>query len=99
MALQARDLAAFEDPVSWEGALRFRRRMVGFRLRYGIGCPIRSITLEPFSADGFGEIEERGTLQPNMPLSERSRVVVDEPDNAYGRPPTALFLVGRDGEA
>lgn len=98
-ALIAHDLAALEELVNWDGASKMRRRAVTYQLRYGLGRPIRSIALEPFPADGFREIEERGTMQPNMPVAQRLRVVFDEPDNAYGRPPTAVFLIGRQGEA
>jgi len=98
-ALLARDLATLEDLVNWEGASKMRRRAVTYQLRSGLGRPIRSVTMEPFPADGFREIEERGTLRPNMPVSRQVRVVFDEPDNPYGRPPTAVFLVGKQGEA
>jgi hypothetical protein len=98
-ALLERDLAALEELVNWEGASKMRRRAVTYQLRSGLGRPIRSIAVEPFPADGFREIEERGTLRPNMPVSQQVRVVFDEPDNPYGRPPTAVFLVGKEGEA
>jgi hypothetical protein len=98
-ALLAHDLPAFEELINWDGASKMKRRAVSYQLRYGFGRPIRSITLEPFPADGFAEIERRGTLKPNMAVSQQLRVVFDEPDNAFGRPPTALFLIGRQGEA
>jgi hypothetical protein len=97
-ALTGRDLAALEGLVNWDGASKYRRRAVSYQLRYGMGRPIRSITLEPFPTDGFAEIEQRGTLRPNMAVSQRLRVVFEEPANPYGRPPTALFLVGKQGD-
>jgi hypothetical protein len=98
-ALVGRDLAALEGLVNWDGASKYRRRHVTYQLRYGLGRPIRSIAMEPFPADGFKEIESRGTLRPNMPVTRQLRVVFDEPDNAFGKPPTELFLIGRQGDA
>ncbi len=98
-ALETRDLEALDELVNWEGASKYRQRAVTFQLRYGLGRPIRSIALEPFPKDGFDVIEKRGTMKPNMPVSHQLRVVFDEPDNAYGKPPTALFLIGREDEA
>ena len=83
-ALLAHDLGAFDELVNWDGASKYRRRAVVYQLRYGFGRPIRSIGLEPFPADGFKEIEGRGTLRPNMPVTQQLRVVFDEPDNAFG---------------
>ena len=98
-ALEQRDFATFEELINWDGATTMRRRMVSFQLRHGFGRPIRSIALEPFPEDGFKVIEERGTLKPNMAVSHQLRVVFDEPDTAYGKPPTDLFLIGREGDA
>lgn len=98
-ALLAHDLGAFDELVNWDGSSAYRRRAVVYQLRYGFGRPIRSTTLEPIPADGFKEIESRGTLRPNMPVTRQIRVVFDEPDNAFGMPPTAVFLIGRQGEA
>ena len=99
-ALESRDFEAFdEELVNWEGASEMRRRAVSFQLRHGFGRPIRSIGLEPFPEDGFRVIEERGTMKPNMPVSQQLRVVFDEPDTAYGKPPTALFLIGQQDDA
>lgn len=98
-ALQDRDFAAFEQLVNWEGASKMRRRVVSYQLRYGFGRPIRSITLEPSPAGQLREMEAQGRFRANMPITQQIRVVFDEPDNPYGKPPTALFLVGRAGEA
>lgn len=76
-----------------------KRRAANYQRRYAFGRPIRSITLESFLADGFAEIEQRDTLRPNMAVSRQLRVVFDESDNTFGRPPTALFLIGRQDEA
>ena len=58
-----------------------------------VGRPIRSITLEPFPADGFKEIEDRGTLRPNMPVTQQLRVVFDE--LARARQPIARLQCAR----
>lgn len=98
-ALEGHDLATFEQLVNWDGAGKMKRRMVSYQLRYGFGRPIRSITLEPFPVDELSEMEANGRFKANMPVSQQVRVVFDEPDNAYGKAPTAVFLVGREGEA
>lgn len=98
-ALTSRDLAAFEELINWEGASVMRRRMTTFQLRSGFGRPIRSIGLEPFPADGLRELESGGTLKANMPITQRLRVVFDEPPGESGRPPTSLFLVGKEDDA
>lgn len=98
-ALESRDLAAFDELVNWDGAGKMKRRVVSYQLRYGFGRPIRSITVEPFPAEAVRKMEAQGRFRANMPVSEQVRVVFDEPDNVYGRPPTAVFLVGRKDEA
>jgi hypothetical protein len=95
-ALVGRDIAAFEELINWEGARGVKRRIVAFQVRHGFGRPIRSVALEPFPADGLRDVEARGTLKANMPVSHRLRVVFDEPPAAEGAgPPTDLFLVGK----
>lgn len=98
-ALQQHDFATFEQLVNWDGASKMRRRTVSYQLRYGFGRPIRSIALEPSPADQLRDMEAQGRFKANMPVTQQIRVVFDEPDNPYGKPPTALFLVGREGEA
>lgn len=94
-ALEGRDLAAFEELVNWEGASKMRRRVVSYQLRYGFGRPIRSMAVEPFPTDDLRTMEAQGRFRANMPISQQVRVVFDEPANLYGKPPTAVFLVGR----
>ena len=60
-----------------------------YQIRSTFGRPIRSITLEPFPADGLKEAESRGTQKANMTVSHRLRVIFDEP-------PTDVFLIGKD---
>ncbi len=98
-ALQAHDLAALENLVNWDGATPMRRRLVVYQMRYGFGRPIRSITLEPFPEGGFSELQVRGTLMLNMPVTQRLRVVFDEPDNGSGHPPGVMFLIGQQQQA
>lgn len=98
-ALQDRDLATFDQLVNWDGAGKMKRRVVSYQLRYGFGRPIRSIALELFPVDDLRAMETQGRFKANMPISRQIRVVFDEPDNPYGKPPTAVFLVGREGES
>jgi hypothetical protein len=94
-ALVAGDMAAFEELINWEGARGVKRRIVAFQVRHGFGRPIRSVALEPFPADALRDVEARGTLKANMPVSHQLRVVFDEPAAEHGNPPTDLFLVGK----
>jgi hypothetical protein len=99
-AIADRDLATFERLINWDGASVMRRRMVTFEVRHGLGRPIRSITLEPFAADGLATVEARGTLKANMPVTNQLRVVFDEPPTeGLEKPPTAVFLIGRQDDA
>jgi hypothetical protein len=94
-AIESRDYERIEALVNWEGAGTIKRRVVAFQIRHGLGRPIREIALEPFPADGLDGARASG-LKPNMALSERVRVVYDEPPvAASGKPPTAVYLVGR----
>ena len=95
VALVGRDMAAFEELINWEGARGVKRRIVAFQVRHGFGRPIRPVALEPFPADGLRDVEARGTLKANMPVSHRLRVVFDEPAAEGTGPPTDLFLVGK----
>jgi len=98
-AIDARDMAAFDKLINWEGASPFKRRMVSFEVRRALGRSIRSIALEPFPEDGLRRMEVGGVLKANMPVTHRLRVVYDEPPmEGYGIPPTSVFLVGREGD-
>jgi hypothetical protein len=99
-AITKRDLATFERLINWEGASPMKRRIVSFEVRRGLGRPIRSIRLEPFPENGLRETEAGGMLKANMPVSHQLRVIYDEPPmEGFGLPPTAVFLVGREGDA
>lgn len=95
-AIADRDMAVFEELVNWEGARKIRKRVVSYQIRSTFGRPIRSIALEDFPADGLKEAESRGTQKANMPVSHRLRVIFDEPPGESGRPPTDVFLIGKD---
>jgi hypothetical protein len=98
-AIAEHDMAAFDRLINWAGASAIKRRIVGFEVRRGLGRPIRSISVEPFPEDGLREIEARGMLKANMPVSHQLRVVYDEPPmDGFGIPPTAVFLLGREGD-
>ncbi|AWN48726.1 hypothetical protein DK419_22170 [Methylobacterium terrae] len=96
-ALTDHDLPAFERLVNWTGTRAQRRRLTLYQIRSGFGRPIRAATLEPMPEDGLAEATSRGTLKANMPVTERLRVVFDEPPVEGDAPPTSVFLVGREG--
>lgn len=98
-ALQERDLAALEELVNWDGASKMKRRAVSYQVRHSLGRQIRSIGMEPFPENSSRELEQRGSFAFNMPVARQLRVVFDEPDTAFGRPPGAVFLIGRQGDA
>ena len=95
-AITDHDMAVFEDLVNWKDARKIRKQVVSYQIRTTFGRPIRSITLEPFPADGLKEAESRGTQKANVPVSHRLRVVFDEPAGESGNPPTDVFLIGKD---
>ncbi|TNC08242.1 hypothetical protein FF100_29945 [Methylobacterium terricola] len=96
-ALTGHDLPAFERLVNWTGTRAQRKRLTLYQIRSAFGRPIKAAALEPMPADGLAEATARGTLKANMPVTERLRVVFDEPPVEGGAPPTSLFLVGREG--
>jgi hypothetical protein len=95
-AIESRDYERIEALVNWEGAGTIKRRVVAFQIRHGLGRPIREIVLEPIPENGLGAGLAPLGLKPNMPLSERVRVIYDEPPvDASGHLPASVFLVGR----
>ena len=96
-AIESRDYESIEALVNWEGAGTIKRRVVAFQIRHGLGRPIREIVLEPIPADGLDAAALATVgLKPNMALSERVRVVYDEPPvDASGKRPASVFMVGR----
>jgi len=97
-AILSRDMALFMNLVNWDQARPLRQRAVKAQISTTFGRPIRSITLEPLPAEGLREVESRGTLRANMPLSHKLRVVFDEPDGDAGILPADVFLIGRDSQ-
>jgi len=96
-ALTDHDLPAFERLVNWTGTRAQRKRLTLYQIRSGFGRPIKAAALEPMPEDGLAEATSRGTLKANMPVTERLRVVFDEPPVEGDAPPTSVFLVGREG--
>ena len=78
-AIESRDYERIEALVNCEGAGTIKRRVVAFQIRHGLGRPIREIVLEPFPENGLDAALATAKLRPNMTLSERVRVVYDEP--------------------
>lgn len=99
-AIEARDYERFKELVFWKDAGKIKERVVAFQIRRGLGRPIRSVTFEPFPADGLKAHEDSGKLMVNMPVTNRVRVVYDEePIDATGKLPTSVFLVGKVDDA
>ena len=95
-AIESRDYESIEALVNWEGAGTIKRRVVAFQIRHGLGRPIREIVLEPIPEQGLDAALATVGLKPNMALSERVRVVYDEPPvDASGKRPASVFMVGR----
>jgi hypothetical protein len=95
-AIESRDYERIEALVNWEGAGTIKRRVVAFQIRHGLGRPIREIVLEPIPEQGLDAALATVGLKPNMALSERVRVVYDEPPvDASGKRPASVFMVGR----
>jgi hypothetical protein len=98
-AIESRDYERIEALVNWEGAGTIKRRVVAFQIRHGLGRPIREIVLEPIPENGLDALATVG-FKPNMVLSERVRVIYDEPPvDASGKRPASVFLVGRQDGA
>ena len=95
-AMTDHDVAAFERLVNWTGTRAQRKRLTLYQIRSGFGRPIKAASLEPMPEDGLAEATSRGTLKANMPITERLRVVFDEPPVEGGAAPTSVFLVGRE---
>lgn len=99
-AIAERDFGTMDRLINWEGATPVKRRIVSFQIRHGLGRPVRSISLDPFPENGLRALEAYGTVKANMPVTHELRVVYDEPAmEGFNIPPTAVFLVGREGEA
>ncbi|MGE7417553.1 hypothetical protein [Methylobacterium tarhaniae] len=96
-ALTDHDLPAFERLVNWTGTRAQRKRLTLYQIRSGFGRPIKAAALEPMPDDGLSEATSRGTLKANMPVTERLRVVFDEPPVEGDAAPTSVFLIGREG--
>ncbi len=96
-AMTDHDASAFERLVNWTGTRAHRKRLTLYQIRAGFGRPIKAASLEPMPEDGLAEATSRGTLKANMPVTERLRVVFDEPPVEGDAPPTSVFLIGREG--
>ncbi len=95
-AIIERDMDTFDQLINWDGASKMARRIVTFSVRHGLGRPIRSITLQPFPADGLAKIEAQGRKHVNMPVTNELRVVFDEPPiEGLTTSPTMVFLIGK----
>lgn len=99
-AIDTRDFEPFEQLVNWEGAGKIKRRIVRFEIRRGFGRKIGRIAIEDFPKDGLAKVEAMQQLRVNMPVTHLVRVVFDEPPiEKTGKPPTSVFLVGKQDGA
>ena len=95
-AIETKDYETFERLVFWKDTGKIKKRIVRFHINRNLGRPIKSITFEPFPANGMAGVLATGKLAPNMEITDRVRVVFDEePIDASGKLPTSVFLVGR----
>ncbi len=95
-AIETKDYEMLREMVFWKDTGKIKKRIVRFHLARSIGRPIKSITWEPFPENGFDAAIATGKLAPNMDVSHAVRVVFDEePIDAKGKRPTAVFLVGK----
>jgi hypothetical protein len=94
--LTGHDLDAMDRLVEWDGARPVRRRMTLYQIRYNFGRPIKSVQVEPFPPDGLQDARAQLNLKPNLPVTERLRVVFDEPAGPDGELPASVFLLGRE---
>ena len=94
-AIETKDYEMLREMVFWKDTGKIKKRIVRFHLARSLGRPIKSITWETFPENGFDAAVATGKLAPNMDVSHAVRVVFDEePINAAGKLPTAVFLVG-----
>ena len=70
--------------------------MTLYQIRYNFGRPIKSATVEAFPADGFSDAKAELNLKPNLLVTERLRVVFDEPIGPNGELPVSVFLLGKE---
>jgi hypothetical protein len=95
-AIESKDYEMLSDMVFWKDTGKIKKRIVRFHLARSLGRPIKSISWEPFPENGFDAAIATGKLAPNMEVSHAVRVIFDEePINAAGKLPTAVFLVGK----
>ncbi len=95
-AIETKDYDLLKSIVFWKDAGKIKKRIIRFQLNRNLGRKIKSLTWEDFPEGGFDGIIATGKLAPNMEMTNRVRVVFDEPIiESTGKQPTAVFLVGK----
>lgn len=95
-AIETRDYDILKDLVFWKDTGKIKKRIVRFHLHRALGRKIKSIAWEEFPEGGMDGVLATGKLKPNMKVTHQVRVIFDEPQlDAYGKPPTFVFLVGQ----
>lgn len=99
-AIETKDYDSFKELIFWKDAGKIKKRIIRYQINRGLGRPIQSISFEEVSAHAMDAIRATGKLEPNMEVTNRVRVVYDEPPiNESGKLPTSVFLVGKiDGD-
>lgn len=95
-AIETRDYDMLKELVFWKDTGKIKKRIVRFHLSRSLGRPIKSIAWEDFPEDAFDAVIATGKYAPNMALTNAVRVIFDEePDAKTGKPPSAIFLIGK----
>ena len=95
-AIETKNYDLLKSIVFWKDAGKIKKRIIRFQLNRNLGRKIKSLTWEDFPEGGFDGIIATGKLAPNMEMTNRVRVVFDEPIiESTGKQPTAVFLVGK----
>ena len=95
-AIESNNYEPFKQIINWRDVGKIKRRIVRYQIRHGLGRPIRSITFEDFPKNGLDGVLATGRLMVNMPITNRVRVIYEEPPvNSAGKRPTSVFLIGK----
>ena len=99
-AIESNDYERIKKIIYWQDVGKIKRRIVRYQIRHGLGRPIRSIAFEDFPKNGLDGVLATGKLMANMPITNRVRVIYEEPPiDAAGKLPTSVFLIGKIDDA
>lgn len=99
-AIETRDYDMLKELVFWKDTGKIKKRIVRFHLSRSLGRDIKSIAWEDFPTTAFDAVKAQGRYAPNMDVTNVVRVIFDEEPNAStGKPPSAIFLIGKRNDA